>query len=170
MDRVDALRVIQQNIGLLGVPFGAIFAWQIKRMAQVHVVAGRVTASEVSGLAQGAFALLSVAGIAQWLLFRFSSADNLMCLLSFPPTEPAGFGIWSLQFAISVFILWWLWERNGADLVYRLLPESSRGHALSVKSAQGVRLFITTLVFLVPAWVVLFQRLQAHLGVGCTAI
>ena len=86
------------------------------------VDAGRVTPEErrrfAIGLACWALALTAAAAAIQ-----IGSATRVfMCLAYFPPRSVAGILLWALNGLTCAALLYWLWFRNGADLLARTGP------------------------------------------------
>jgi hypothetical protein len=162
--------LVQRHIVILGFALVAANLIYVRRKARPLIDSGVVTRSEVDGLVKQGIALFALAATALWLLQGFTANPHPSCLARFPPSDSAGVGLWLIQATFSAIVLWWLWARNGAELLARMAPAFMPGTAIQRQySPRQLRLAITGLVLLVPLWVIGLQEIIPMEGL-CKAI
>jgi hypothetical protein len=139
--------------------------------AATLVKSGRVTQRELNGFLWRTFALLGSAFVGFWVVLELSPQANIICLMAFPPRGPAGYALWSIQAGLSGTIVFWLWFRNGSDLLARLAPAFTRGAVIGRQySGSRVKYLVSAFVLVAPLMNIAAQRAQPVLIAGCKNI
>ncbi len=133
--------------------------------AAALVESGRVTSDEVNTFAWSTFMLVGGAFTADWILTEVTRSD-ILCLIVFPPRNAAQLAGWLIQATLSGSTVFWLWARNGADILARLAPAFTSGPVLGREfSRTRVRWFVSAVVIVGP----LIAIMTSHPGIppGC---
>jgi hypothetical protein len=148
----------------------AVMLGVIRWRAGPLIQAGRVARSEVTRFLWAVLAIVGGGSLAFASIEFFAGAENLACLTRFPPQHIAGVASWSIQAGLSGALLWWLWTRNGADVLARLAPIFTRGPVLDRSyDPSDVRLLASAVAVLPPLIIMILQWARAH-GPACRLI
>jgi len=135
------------------------------------VNAGRITQQELNGFLWRAFALLGSAFVGFWVVLELSHQANMICVMIFPPRSSAGYALWFIQAGLSGTIVYWLWFRNGSDLLARLAPAFTRGAVIGREySVSRVKYLVSAFVLGAPLLNIAMQVAQPVLTSGCENI
>jgi hypothetical protein len=139
--------------------------------AAALVKSGRITQQELNTFVWRAFALLGSAFVGLWAALELSHQTNMVCVMTFPPRSIAGYALWLVQAALSGTIVFWLWFRDGADVLARLAPAFTRGIDIgSVYSALRVKYWVSAFVLGAPLLNIAMQWIYPVLVSGCENI
>ena len=139
-----------------------------KYRSRALIEAGVTTADEVSKFVRSAFALLGGAFLAFWLIQVQDSSTDMFCLMQFPPTTIAGTAVWTVQALLSGTIVWWLWVREGHEILAHRAPAFTSGAIRNRQySPTRVRLVVTTLVVDAPLMNIVMQLAQPEKPFSC---
>jgi hypothetical protein len=146
-----------------------LFIARIRGTALVN--AGRVTTRELDGFVLRVFVVFSVSFLLVGVLLALSQESDMFCLIVFPPRHIWGAAFWLGQIVLSGSVVWWMWARNGADLLSRIAPVFTRGSVLERRfSRKVVRLVVTSVAVLAPVSNILIQLNQPMFRAACSAI
>lgn len=122
-----------------------------RRRASVLVAEGRVSKEELNQLVRWAALLFGGSALLLGVLQAGMDTANPACLAVFPPRGTAGTVAWTLQAIASVGLLYWLWQRNGADLLARVAPAFLQGPVRGRAFSPGrIRLLLTLVIVVAP--------------------
>jgi hypothetical protein len=129
-----------------------------RRKARVLVETGRITRDELDMFCKTAF--LSFGGIFALMGFwqHVGGFPHPLCLVPFPPVTQAGWGWYATYAAAVVLCLWWLWMRNGADLLARIGPAFLNGPVDRVFQPRTTALVVTAVILLALVGGIAAQR------------
>ena len=137
------------NFALVGVAFWTIVLVGAWFRAGPLVQAGLVTSFELKTFLWGAFAIIGGSSAGFWIVQELTNTHDMRCLTLFPPRSTASIAFWIIQAAVSGVTLWWLWARNGGDVLARLAPVFTRGPVLErTYDKSRVRLAVSALAVL----------------------
>ena len=140
------------------------------RAAQL-VKSGRVTQQELNAFLWRTFALLGGAFVGFWAVLELSHQNNMVCVMIFPPRSAAGYSLWLIQAGLSGTIVFWLWFRNGSDVLARLAPAFTRGAVIGREySASRVKYLVSAFVLGAPVLNIAMQFAEPVLTAGCENI
>jgi hypothetical protein len=142
-----------------------------KYRSRALIEAGVTTADEISRFVRCAFALLGGAFFAFWLIQVQDSSTDMFCLMQFPPATVSGAAVWTVQALLSGTVVWWLWLRDGHEILARVAPAFTSGAIGNRQySPTRVRFVVTALVVGAPLMNIVMQLVQpGHLSL-CQAI
>ena len=142
-----------------------------RHRAAALVNSGRVTQKELVAFVWSTFFLLGGAVVAFWAVWELSHVGDMACFMIFPPRRPGGMAMWLIQAALSGTIVYWLWFRNGADVLARLAPAFTRGAVVGREySASRVKFTVSVLVVAAPMLNIAIQLAQPALTSVCENI
>jgi hypothetical protein len=141
-----------------------------RHRAAALVTSGRITQKELATFVWSTFALLGGAVVAFWAVWELSHVADMTCLMIFP-RRPASIAMWLIQATLSGTIVYWLWFRNGADVLARLAPAFTRGAVVGrAYSASRVKFAVSVLVVVAPMLNIAIQLAQPVLTSACENI
>lgn len=159
------------NFALFGVVFCAVYLVGAWFRAAPLVQAGLVTRSEVKTFLWGAFAVVGGSSAGLWMVQALTNTHDMNCLNLFPPRSTAAIALWIMQAAVSGVTLWWLWARNGDDVLARLAPVFTRGPVLErTYDRSRVRLVVSALAVLAPVGNVIMHLIRPAASSICSPI
>jgi hypothetical protein len=119
-----------------------------RRKAGALVDTGRVTQDELDAFCKSAFLILGGVFALMGFWQHVGGFPHVLCLMPFPPVTQAGWGWWATHAAAVVLCLWWLWTRNGADLLARIAPAFLNGPVDRVFQPRTTALVVTGVILL----------------------
>jgi hypothetical protein len=138
-----------------------------RRRAAALVASGRVTSYELNTFAWSTFMLVGGAFMAFWIVTEIARTD-LLCLIVFPPRRAAQLAVWTIQATFSGTTVYWLWARNGADILARLAPAFTRGPVLGREfSPTRVRWLVSAFVIVAPLIAIMAQLSHPGIAPAC---
>lgn len=166
-----AFDTLMRHFWLLLIAVVAINLAYGRYRCRTLIKAGVVTADEVSRFVRSAFVLLGGAFFLFWLIQSRNPSTDPMCLIQFPPATGSAAAVWAVQALLSGTIVWWLWARNGHEILARVAPAFMSGPIGTRQfSPTRVRLLVTALVVGAPLMNIIMQLAQPSQLAVCQVI
>lgn len=141
-----------------------------RRRAVALVAEGRITQAELDRFIRGCALLFGGAFVTSGVLQLLGGYPDPFCLTRFPPATGYGVALWLGQAAISGWVIWWLWVRDGARILAAVAPAFTSGPVPTrTYSPARVRLLVTAILVMAPLGNILLQLKGPRLP-GCAAV
>jgi hypothetical protein len=162
--------VIEEYFSLICVALVGVNLLYGRHRAAALVESGRVTSYELNSFAWSTFVLVGGAFTCFWIIEQVARTD-ILCLIVFPPRRAAQLAGWLIQATLSGTTVFWLWARNGADILARLAPAFTSGPVLGREfSSTRVKWLISAFVVVGPLLAILTQLSHPGMAPGCEKV